>query len=994
MRFGILGPTLVRDADGNPLPVGGPRPRALLALLLLDAGRVVGTDRLIDGLYGDQPPKEAANALQAQVSRLRRKLGGDLVELRPAGYLLRADPDEVDVHRFTRLVREAGESLGEALALWRGPALADVDAPFAEPQRARLEELRVSAAEDHAEARLALGEATGLVDELRDLAQAYPLRERVHALLMRALSGAGRPAEALTVFEDVRRTLADELGADPAPVLAAAHMAVLRAEPVRAQRVPAQLTSFVGRDEELARIGELLAKARLVTLTGPGGAGKTRLAIEASGHDNGETPFVDLAPLRGGTEVPQAVLSALGLREAGLFAATGPAGPTDRIVSALTDRRMLLVFDNCEHVVEDAAALVHRLLASCPGLRVLATSREPLGITGEVLCPLPPLPPGPAVRLFTERAAAVAPDVALDDEVVQRICAALDGLPLAIELAAARLRTIPPAQLESRLGDRFRLLSRGSRTAAPRHQTLRAVVEWSWDLLSEPEQRLLRRLAVFTGGVTAGSAAAVSDVDAEELLTGLAEKSLLEASNGRFRMLDTIRAYSLERLDEAGERERFSRVHAAYFLDLATTADPRLRGADQLTWLARLTAEHANLQAAVHRAVDADPHLALRLVGALSTYWRLRGLLSEVQPLAARLLAALGTETPVGFEEEYVLTVLTAGPSEVEGQLRRAETIMNTLDAPIRLPQLVVAWALFTGPPVPGAPLTPLARRFAASEDPWFRALAHFSLSYLELLDGDPTAAEREFLVSLETFRSVGDRWGVAQVLDGLAALTELRGEHERSLALIDEAIELVGQLGAVEELAELWYRRADRLRTTDPATAAADYAKSEELARRAGVPATLAMAHLGLGELARQRGDLGEARRWCEQALGECVAGWQAANARSHVLTALGRISQAEGALDEARSRHREAIRIALDNQLRSDLVAATAGAAGLALLDGDSGWAAQLLGMAEALRGTPLSGDPDAARVRTQVGEPAVEAARRMTYAEVTAALREFAR
>jgi tetratricopeptide (TPR) repeat protein len=289
--------------------------------------------------------------------------------------------------------------------------------------------------------------------------------------------------------------------------------------------------------------------------------------------------------------------------------------------------------------------------------------------------------------------------------------------------------------------------------------------------------------------------------------------------------------------------------------------------------------------------------------------------------------------------------------------------------------------------------MTPLERRFWASDDPWFRALAHFSQSYLHLLEGDHAGAEREFRVSLETFRSVGDRWGMAQVLDGLAVLTELRGEHERSLALVDEAIELVGQLGAVEELAELWYRRADRLRLTDPVTAAADYAKSEELARRAGVPTTLAMAHLGLGELARHRGEPAQARRWSEQALGECETGWQAANARSHVLTALGRIAEADGALEEARSHHREAIRIALDNQLRPDLAAATAGAAGWALLAGDPEQAGRFLGMAEVLRGTPLTDDPDTARVRHEADDSAFAAGRRLSYAEVTGALREFA-
>jgi predicted ATPase/DNA-binding SARP family transcriptional activator len=1001
----MLGATQVRAADGGAVAVGGPRPRALLALLLLDAGHVVGTDRLIDGLYGEAPPKEAANALQAQVSRLRRKLGGELIELHSAGYRLAVDPDDVDVHRFTRLAQEGRQALAagqhgqaasllkDALGLWRGPALADIEASFAEPQAARLHELRIAAIEDRAEAGLALGDAQSLVAKLEELAKAHPLRERLHGLLMRALSGSGRQAEALTVFEDTRRVLADELGADPSPALAAAHLAVLRAEPLRATGIPAQLTSFVGRDEELKRIHNVLAKARLVTLTGPGGAGKTRLAIEASGRETGEACFVDLAPLSDGGEVPQAVLAALGLREAGLFAQKGQADPVQRIVSALTDRQTLLVFDNCEHVIAEAAALVHRLLGGCPGLRVLATSREPLGITGETLCPLPPLPIAPAARLFTDRAAAVSPDVRLDDETVQRICGALDGLPLAIELAAARLRTIPLAQLETRLDDRFRLLSRGSRTAAPRHQTLRAVVEWSWDLLGSEEQQLLRRLSVFTGGATVESAAQVcglSEVDTEDLLTALADKSLIETSGGRFRMLDTIRVYGAERLTEAGERDQLSRAHAEYFLDLARTADPYLRRAEQLTWLARLSAEHANLHAALRWAVDADVRLALRLIGGLSSYWRLRGVLSEVAPLAAQLLDKLGPETPAGLEEEYVLTVLSAGPSEVDGHVRRAETIMQTLNWPLRQPYLMVAWALFVGPPAPDAPLTPLNRQFALSDDPWFQALAHFSMSYLKLFNGEVAGAEPEFRAALDIFRSVGDRWGMAQVLDGLATLTDLTGERDRAIALTDEAIDLVGQLGAIEELAELWCRRADRLRHTDPASARADYERSAELARRAGVPSTLALVHLGLGELARHRGEVSEARRWCERALGECGSDWQGATARSHVLTALGRIAEAEGAVEQARSLHREAVEIALGQQFQTHLVDAVVGYAGLVLREGDAQRAARLLGMAEALRGTAIVGDPDATRLQERLGaDPEYHRGRATTAGEVVAFL-----
>ncbi|WP_167098383.1 BTAD domain-containing putative transcriptional regulator [Amycolatopsis granulosa] len=1039
--FAVLGPVEVRSAAGNPVPLGGPRPRSLLALLLLDAGRVVGTGRLIDGLYGDDPPGDAANALQAQVSRLRRKLGDEArIESHPAGYRLAVDPDHVDVHRFTQLAvagrqalaagdhTRAARLLHEALALWRGPALADVrDAPFAGAQAVRLDELRTAAIEDRAEADLALGESRDVVDELTALCAAHPLRERPRVLLIRALAAGGRQAEALTVFADARRALADELGADPSPELAAAHLAVLRADPApEPPKLPAQLTSFVGREPELARIAALLADNRLVTLTGPGGAGKTRLAVEAGSHADGDVCFVDLAPVASGTEVAQAVLTALGLRETGLFPAAAAPDPVDRAEVALTDRRVLLIFDNCEHVITGAAKLVHRLLAASPGLRVLATSREPLGITGEALCPVPPLaspPPGTAadealgyesVRLFAERAAAVRPGFRLDDRTapqVLRICAALDGLPLAIELAAARLRTLPLDQLESRLGDRFRLLSKGSRTAAPRHQTLRAVVGWSWDLLEPDERDLARRFAVFAGGATADAVAGVcglSEADAEDLLDSLVDKSLVEFSGDRYRMLETIRAFSAERLDQSGERERLARAHAEHFLALARTADPHLRRSEQIEWLARLTAERANLNAALRWAVDADTALALRLVGALSSYWRLQGVRTEIAPLAVRLLANLGPEplTEVGeLMEEYTLAVLNAAPAEPPGldeHLRRVESIMSSLRWPVRQPYLLVYWALFAGPPAPGRRPTELELAMSGDADPWFGALRDFSLSYLQLFNGDIAGAEQTFHRALESFRTVGDRWGAAQVLDGLAELADLRGDRDRALALVDEAIGLLGELNATEELAELTLRRADRLlRDGDLSDAEAGYQRGADLARRAGASTLLALAERGFGDLARRRGDFAPARARYERALRGLGADWQSGAASAQTLTALGRLAEATGDLDEARARHRRALGITLAQHFRSNIADALEGLAGTTLLDGDPDTAAEQLGMAVALRGVARRGDQDvaavAARCRHLLGADAYAAAydrgAAMPYDEVLARLEPLA-
>ncbi|MEU0464534.1 BTAD domain-containing putative transcriptional regulator [Amycolatopsis sp. NPDC006131] len=1003
MWFAVLGPVEARSAAGDPVPLGGPRPRSLLALLLLDAGRVVGTDRLVDGLYGDHPPGDAANALQAQVSRLRRKLGDQArIESHPAGYRLAVEPDQVDFHRFTRLARDgrqalttneharAAKLLREALDLWRGPALADVrDAPFAEAQAARLDELRVATVEDRAEADLAVGESRAVIGELTELCAAHPLRERPRVLLMRALAANGRQAEALTVFADARRVLADELGADPSPELAAAHLAVLRAEPPpEPPKIPAQFTTFIGREAELARIADLLDTGRLVTLTGPGGAGKTRLSIEAGGRADGEVCFVDLSPVTSGADVAQAVLTALGLRETGLFPTGGaPPDPVGRIEVALTDRRLLLILDNCEHVIADAAKLVHRLLSSSPGLRVLATSREPLGITGEALCAVPPLASPPhgsgaaeatgyeSVRLFTERAAAVRPGFRLDDdsaERVRRICEALDGLPLAIELAAARLRTLPLDQLEARLDDRFRLLSKGSRTAAPRHQTLRAVVGWSWDLLTPDEQNLVRRFAIFAGGATVDAVASVcglSEPDTVDLLDSLVDKSLIEFSGERYRMLETIRAFSAERLDESGERDAVARAHAGHFLALAQTADPHLRRTEQIEWLARLTAERANLHAALRWAVESDTALALRLVGALSSYWRLQGVRTEIAPLAARLLANLGPEPPADLAEEYVLCVLNAAPAEPPGldeHLRRVDSIVPSLPWPLRQPYLLVYWALFAGPPSPARRPNELEQAMVDDDDPWFQALVHFSTSYLRLFNGDSAGAEEAFARSLELFRRIGDRWGTAQVLDGLAELADLRGDRDRSAALVDEAMDLLGQLNATEELAELWARRADRLlRDGDLTDAEAGHRHAADLARRAGASTLLGLTERGFGELARRRGDFAQARVHFERALATLGTDWQSDAASARTLTAMGRLAEATGDWPEARARHRQALDITLAQHFRTDIADALEGQAGMTLLDGDPERAAEQLGMAVALRSAARPHDQDVAAV-----------------------------
>ncbi|HYJ75447.1 MAG TPA: BTAD domain-containing putative transcriptional regulator, partial [Kineosporiaceae bacterium] len=592
--FGLLGPVEVR-VPGRPPVALPPSVRALLARLALSAGRVVSVDALTDALWGEDLPSDAANALQIRVSKLRRALGaagvaGDVVRTRAPGYTLAVDPDAVDAHRFEhllararRLVAEADHSgaldvLDAALGLWRGPAIEDVgDAEWIEAESARLEELRIGALEDRLELLLDLGRHAEAVADLERLATLHPLRERLHRLLMVALYRAGRQADALTLYHRLRTRLADELGIDPSPELRALAEAILRqqlpepAAPPRrtpaaapsapmarpAQRPPVALAPVIGRRDELDAVLGLLADTRLVTLTGPGGVGKTTLALEVTRSVDeavlGAVTIIRLAPLEPGADVAEAFARQLGLVPRGAGEAAAAA-----VLDLLSDRRALLLVDNCEHVLDSATALLERILLACPAVTVLATSREAFALPGEVQVAVHPLAvpaedadPGAigdsaAVQLFVDRARAVRPSFSLDAvtaPVVALICRQLDGVPLAIELAAARVKALPVQEIAERLGDRFSFLSAGPRSGEARHRTLRATLDWSYQLLSPAEQALLRRLAVFRGGWTLDAAQQVcpfrelATEDVLDLLFRLVDRSLVvpDPDTGRFR---------------------------------------------------------------------------------------------------------------------------------------------------------------------------------------------------------------------------------------------------------------------------------------------------------------------------------------------------------------------------------------------------------------------------------------------------------------------------
>jgi predicted ATPase/DNA-binding SARP family transcriptional activator/tetratricopeptide (TPR) repeat protein len=1015
VRIGILGPLEARDGAARPIEVSGPRLRALLIRLAVDVGRTVPADRLIDDLWGDAPPAGAANALQALVSRLRGVGGHDAVESRQGGYRLVVDPDHVDAVAFERLmagVRDEtdparrAETLGRALDLWRGPALADVaDAAFAAASIGRLEGLRVEALEERIEADIALGRAARLVPELEELTILHPLRERLRGHYMRALYAAGRQADALTAYEDARRTLADGLGVDPSPALTAVHLSILRgkgAPPAHADlppelrtNLPAPLTSFVGREEEIRRVGELLATARLVTLTGPGGTGKTRLASEAASRLADGAPdgvwFVPLAPVRGALDVPQAVLVAIGIPETlRVLEARELVRPLDRLTDALAGKRLTLVMDNCEHVIDAVATLADRLLTTAPGVRILATSREPLGITGESLCPVPSLalPPEDAdaesarsydsVRLFTDRAAAVRPGFALGADTVApavRICRALDGAPLAIELAAARLRALTPGQVADRLDDRFRLLNVGSRTALPRHQTLRAVVDWSWELLDDTERRVLRRLAVFNGGATLESAEKVLDEDVIDVIASLVDKSLVMATGNtevRYRLLETVRAYATERLAEAGEDKRLRDAHAAYFRDLAERAEPELRGHDQMIWIERLTAERDNCNTALRHAIDTrDVETAVRLVGNLAWFWILCDYEAEAGQWAIAVWEIAEEEAPPGAEDEYAICGFTAAmvsemlreggpdPGPLVEAIQGAVSLVSESSTHPALALCRPLVKIFTGD-IDGAMRE--LEVMAEHPDPWARAAQRIFLAYLAMSLGDVDRAAERAAAAYADFRALGDRWGMVGALAGMVEVDLARGRPLDAIRASEEAQRYAAEGISPDQVASLLIQhgRAHAM--------AGDFEKARTILER-GANAAERIAERGdaangwiwLSELARHEGDLDEARVHLERALAlieprkaRADFGTSAALAYSK----RGCLVEQEGDLAGAEEWHEKALR-ALDRivAMPIDRLIGTLvhGFAALAAARGEHVRAAELLGGAHTLQGRP---------------------------------------
>ncbi|GGT03392.1 hypothetical protein GCM10010156_71610 [Planobispora rosea] len=866
MRFGVLGPLAVWTDAGDPVVIPGLKVRALLADLLVHEGQPVSADRLVDDLWGEEPPGNPAAALQVRVSQLRKALedaepgGRNLVVSRSPGYLLRPDPGAVDATRFTELLSRAeaagsprtrAELLTDALALWRGPAFADfADEEYTRSAILRLEEQRLSALEQQAEARLELGEHGLLVGELGDLVARHPLRERLRAVHMRALYRAGRQGEALASYTELRERLAEELGLDPGPDLVTLYQAILGQDPalsVPAERpvtnLPAAVSKLIGRDGALSEIRSLIEDERLVTLTGPGGVGKTRLALATAARlmDSFEDGawLVELDQTRSPAE---AVMTALDIKED-----AGPATPADRLADALRARRLLLVLDNCEHVVEQVAELTELLLRAAPGLRVLATSREPLAVDGEVLWSVPPLDVpssadltvmarSDAVRLFVARAAASARGFALDAgnaQAVAQICRRLDGIPLALELAATRVRALGVQGVAARLDDRFRLLASGQRGAPQRQQTLTAVIDWSWELLTDEERRVLRRLAVHRDGCTMEAAEAVcgeDGLDVLDLLARLVDRSLVVMAEGpagvRYRLLESVAEYCRRRLAEAGELAPVRDAHLRYYLELAVAAEPGLYGREQREWLLRLDAEAANLRAALGAAAGRPD--ALTMVNALAWYWFLRGRLAEGRRELEAALAAAGTDPGGAPDASGGGTGTAGGSADIAGDGDRdraddrdraaawhagfammlgEEVEWEPVLDRVRDPGQRARAELFVAMAVPDLPTAQeLVDRalvtFREIGDRWGTAAALSRRAREAFTRRDNQALERDAGESARLFASLGDRWGQLQATEWLAGLAEVSGDGERAMRLFGEGLRLAEDLGLWSDVA------------------------------------------------------------------------------------------------------------------------------------------------------------------------------------------------
>ena len=853
--YRILGPLEVHR-DGRAIALGKPKQRAVLALLLLNANRVVSVDELSEELWPDGPPSQPRRSVEVYVSGLRKALGNpaeNLLVSRPSGYLLRVNAGELDADRFESSLERgrhalvagrpgaAARILREGLSLWRGEPLADFgSASFAQEERSRLEALHVDALEHRIEADLALGRHAELVDELERLTREHPERERLAGQLMLALYRSGRQAEALTLFTRTRETLLDELGIEPTRRLRDLHRAILRQDPSleiaasteRRGTLPVPLTPLIGRDAEVAALRSSLREpaVRLLTLVGPAGVGKTRLALAVATALEAEfadgVVVVDLAPVSDPSAVPSAIAQRFGLPE------RGDELPLTTLTQHVRTKDLLLVLDNFEQV-RPAGAAVAKLVEAAPTLKVLATSRAPLRVYGEHLYPVSPLrlpdrgspitvrslDESDAVRLFVARARAVDPAFALQQSnarAVLEICARLDGIPLALELAAARVALLPPEALLARLDRRLELLADGPLDRPGRQRTLRAAIDWSYELLDDRERTLLARLAVFSGGWSPEAAEAICDVDGDlaggvsDVVRALAEWSLVrhERTGGgdlRFGFHETMREYAGERLAETDEEAELDRRHASWYAALAEEAETEIEGPKQGLWLERLEADHENLRSALERALArGDAEVALRLAASLWRFWYRRGHYRAGRRWLDAALASNGA-VPATLRakalngagvlaQEQLDTALARTMQEESLRLFRA--CGDKRGAAMALGDLALAEAYEGRYERAAGLLEEVEQLFAELRDPWGRAVSLLNLGQVRVHQGEYEGAESLLERGLELAEEVESDDLRAALLHALGQAALGRGDCDAAEARFDGSLRLFGRLG------------------------------------------------------------------------------------------------------------------------------------------------------------------------------------------------------
>ncbi|MCL1692830.1 MAG: tetratricopeptide repeat protein, partial [Actinomycetia bacterium] len=796
--------------DEVQIDLGPPRQRVLLARLLMNPGETVTADRLVEDLWPGDVPDTARHALHVYVSKLRAALGPDRDRLtrRNSGYRFSIEPDELDASRFVQLVAEGRASLDRgdpetahtqlesALAMWRGPVLADIaDEEFVRAEAVRLDEIRLVALEQRIAADLELGHHTALVEELRDLTTKHPLKERFWEQLMLALYRCGRQAEALRVFQAARSQLAEELGIEPGPALRQIEGQILSQDPslnlldtpepmAAPNNLPVLRTNFIGRREDLALGSKLLAGTRLLTLTGPPGSGKTRVAIRLASDHVADFPhgtfFVPLAAVADVNLIETTIARALSLRE------VPGEEPFEGLKAFLRDRRALLLLDNFEHLL-DGASLISELLDAAPGVTVLVSSRSPLGLTGEQEFPIKPLAvPGTdqrpdlvdaqnydAVALFVTRARSSDPDFELTTSNIAAVVdtvARLDGLPLAIELAAARIRLLSPRDLLDRLDQSLTVLTGGPADASSRHRTLRDAIAWSYDLLERDEQTLFRRLGVFRG-FTIEAAAAVTDLTEGAVFDGidsLLSKNLIYRPVGfgeaRFSMLETLRVFALEQLDLAGEQGEVFARYATYFCHLAEKTEPELTTEMQHAATQVLSQELDNIRHALLHALDADdPDPGLLLTGCVWRFWQSSGHLTEPIRWIEALLASDRASDAARAKGLTGLAGLTYWQGDYEKALSRYEEVLDI---------------------------------YQRVGDRHGEAETLFGMSLSATWTDDVDAGERLADEARSVFEEIGAREGIGEVYMAQAFMANRRGEHATALPLWEASLVISRETG------------------------------------------------------------------------------------------------------------------------------------------------------------------------------------------------------